>query len=159
MRSFIASPLYRFWSSFSSGASICIRFVDTVWRRKNGIVMARTTSVSRTIEIAMLPVIWSKKTRMMKKAWKIGVNSQATNPNRLSGFAGASGIAAGGSDADADALGATLAPGAGVGAGKQATATSRMKIARTVGQNQAGGRPGRHGHGGDLQGTGSYPPG
>src|SRR4029079_14058951 len=108
--------------------------------------MARTTRVSSTIEIAMLPVMWSKKTRMMKKNWKIGVNSQATNPKRLSGFAGASGIAAGGSDADADADadGTALAPGAGVGAGKQATATSRMKIARTVGQNQAGGRPGRN---------------
>src|SRR3954466_12275928 len=78
---------------------------------------------------------------MMKNAWKIGVNSQATNPKRLSGFAGASGIAAGGSDGVG--VGAALAPGAGVGAGKQATATSRTKSARTVGQNQAGGRPGR----------------
>ena len=113
--------------------------------------MARTTSVSRTIEIAMLPVIWSKKTRRMKKAWKIGVNSQATNPNRLSGFAGASGIAAGGSDADADALGATLAPGAGVGAG-EAGDRDQQDEDRENGGPEPGRRPaGAPRHGGDLQ--------
>jgi hypothetical protein len=128
--------LYRFWSSLSSGASICIRFVDTVWRRKNGIVTARTTSVSRMIEIAMLPVTWSKKTRMMKNSWKIGVNSHAMNPKRLSGWAGASGIAAGGRLGVG--VGPGVVPGAGVGAGKQAATTSSTSRPTATGPNQAG---------------------
>ena len=80
------SPLYRFWSSFSSGAEHLHPLRrDRLAPEERDQHEPDQTSVSSTIAIAMLPVSWSKKTRMMKKAWKIGVNSHATKPERVVG--------------------------------------------------------------------------
>src|SRR3990172_11938614 len=62
--------------------------------------------------MAMLPVSVSKKTSMLKRSQKIGVNSQASvDKGSAPGWAGASGTAAGG------IVGAAEGAGDGVGAG------------------------------------------
>ena len=90
---------------------------------------------------------------MMKKAWKIGVNSQARRLNGLSGTAGASGIAAGGS------VGVAVGPGVAPGAGEAAGKHGRRRAAgpttpRRTGPSQAG-EPPAPGHDVGRQGTGS----
>ena len=60
---------------------------------------------------------------MMKNVWKIGVKSQAIRLSGLSGWAGASGMAAGGSVGVG--VGAAVVPGAGEGGGKHAATVSR----------------------------------
>jgi hypothetical protein len=70
-------------------------------------MMIRMMIVIRMIAMAMLPVSLSRTTRRTKKAWKIGVNSQARKLNGSVGWTGVSGIAAGG----VGVTGAPLAPG------------------------------------------------
>jgi hypothetical protein len=113
----------------TSGASIWVRRVDTVWRRKIGIRMIRMMIVIRTIAIAMLWVSRSRTTRRMKKAWKIGVKTHDRKLNGSVSLTGSRGIAAGGVGV---APGAPLAPGEPTGPPAQAaTRRATATIARS----------------------------